>query len=76
MNKQELMDLENPSVHQETVQAILGGHSKTSLEAVRRVLSQLSKLLFKSKFKQLTIQQIIDAVHDALKLANGEHIEE
>jgi hypothetical protein len=75
MNKQQLLDLDNPTEHQEAVQTILASNSKTNLEAVRRVLTALAKILFKSKFKQMTLQQIIDAVHDALKLATGEHID-
>lgn len=71
MNKQQLLDIDNPTTEQAVMQQLLTTGSKTSLESDRRVLDRLLKFLPKTKMKDLAFSKIATCVADAATLAGG-----
>lgn len=62
MNKQQFLDIENPTPFEWATQQLIINGSKTNMEAVRRVFSQINQQLYKTNAKQLTFQQVYNAV--------------
>lgn len=75
MNRQQLLDLENPTVEQAAIQQLLISGSKTSLEADRRTLAKIHTALYKSNMRNLPFENIMSCVAQAANLAGGGSIE-
>jgi len=71
MNKQQLLDLENPTPEQQLQQTLLANESKTSLEAIRRQVQAVYRRCQTTKMKQLPLENVLSSVVAAVELANG-----
>lgn len=71
MNKQQLLDKENPTPKEAAIQQLLIRGSKTSLEADRRVFSKVNEALYKSNMKELQFQEVVECISQAALLAGG-----
>lgn len=76
MNRQQLLDIENPTHEQAATQMLLTSTSMTRLEEIRRVLSELDKKLYKTALKNLPFSAIFNAVEVATKLSKNDETEE
>lgn len=76
MNRQQLLDIENPTHEQAATQMLLMSTSMTRLEEIRRVLNDIDKKLYKTALKNLPFSTIANAVDVAAKLSKDETIEE
>lgn len=74
MNKQQLLDKENPSIEEAAMQQLLIRGSKTSLEADKRTFNRINEALYKSNMKNLTFEQIYNCITTATQLAGGGEI--
>lgn len=71
MNKQQMLDLTDPTIKETVIQQLLIGGSKTSLEADRRVISKINKTLYKSTMKSIPLNELEEALEIAAILAGG-----
>lgn len=62
MNKQQFLDIENPTPFEWATQQLIINGSKTNMEAVRRVFSHINQQLYKTNAKLLTFHQVYNAV--------------
>lgn len=76
MNKQQLLDIDNPTDEQAAVQQLLMANSMTVLEATRRVMQRVIGQLPKTKLKELPFSTIVKAVDIATKLSQNETVED
>lgn len=70
--KQEMLDKENPTDKEWAIQQILIANSKTTLSEHRRVMKRLAQALWKTKARQLTMEEVMDAIDIAAKLLETE----
>lgn len=75
MNKQQLLDKENAQGKEWAAQQLLTRMSMTRLEAVRRVIGEITTLLYKTSARQMPYQDVADAVDLATKLSKGEVVD-
>lgn len=75
MNKQQLLDKENPTTKEWVVQQLLIANSKTSIGEVNRTMRKIYNALYKTIARNLSLNDIYEAVDAATRLANGENIE-
>lgn len=76
MNKQQLLDIDNPNDEQAATQQLLMANSMTVLEATRRVMQRVIGQLPKTKLKELPFSTIVKAVDIATKLSQNETVED
>lgn len=76
MNKQQLLDIDNPNDEQAAIQQLLIANSMTVLEATRRVMQRVIGQLPKTKLKELPFSTIVKAVDIATKLSQNETVED
>lgn len=70
--KQEMLDKENPTPKEWAIQQLLIANSKTSLEEYRRVLKKIAQALYKTTARQLTLDDVMEAIEIAQKLTTQE----
>lgn len=75
MNKQQMLDKENPTTQEWTIQQLLIQNSKTSLGELNRTMRKLTQAIYKTNARELSLTRIVEAVDIATKLANGESVE-
>lgn len=76
MNRQQLLDIENPTHEQAAAQQLLMSTSMTRLEAIRRVFSEVDQKMYKTALKNLPFSAIVHAIDVATQLSKNETIEE
>lgn len=75
MNKQQLLDAENPTPKVWATQQLVIRLSKTRLEAVRRVFKEVNEVLYKSATRNLTFADTYQAIEIATEVASGQDID-
>lgn len=69
MTKQEFLDIENPSIIEDIAQKLLTRSNKTSILTFKRAVDAIDRLLYKTSDKQITLQQLWEALVVAKKYA-------
>lgn len=62
MTKQEFLDIENPSIIEDIAQKLLTRSNKTSILTFKRAVDAIDRLLYKTSDKQITLQQLWEAL--------------
>lgn len=75
MTKQQFIDVENPTPFEWAVQRLLETESKTNIEAIRRVFSNINSKMTKTFAKNLTFQQMFNAVELAASWLKDENLQ-
>lgn len=75
MNKQQLLDKENPSTKEWVIQQLLIANSRTTLGEYHRMLKRVLQAVYRTIGRQLTFESICECMEIATKLQNGESIE-
>lgn len=74
MNRQQLLDIDNPTHEQAATQQLLMSTSMTRLEAIRRVFNEVDQKLYKTALKNMTFSAVNKAINAATKLAKDEEV--
>ena len=72
MTKQEVLDIENPTTKQWTLQQLLVSMSRTELAAVRRITNRLMSIAYKTSAKEQQMEEFHQLVGEALEIASKE----
>lgn len=68
--KQEFLDKEKPTQHEEIVQELLLRNTKTGLAKIGRAIKELNRTLYKSWMKEQQFENIYLCLEQAYKLAS------
>lgn len=76
MNKQQVLDIDNPNYKEWAVQQLISRTSKTDMEAIRRVFKKVYEMLYKTQARELTYAEVYSCIDIAVKLLNDEKLTE
>lgn len=76
MNKQQVLDIEQPTPEQWVLQQLLMSTSYTRLKEIDRCTKEILKKLFKTYAKNMPYEQVCNMIKLAIKLANDETLED